>query len=87
MPRITAAPSAPPCLITTIHLCLHSACSSRVFGPLLPAFALPNSNKSMLLVPPMQGDNDPVDVVEIGSQACDMGGVYAVKPLGESMEQ
>ncbi len=32
----------------------------------------------------MQGDNDPVDVVEIGSQACEMGGVYAVKPLGES---
>lgn len=28
------------------------------------------------------GDNDPVDVVEIGSQACDMGGVYPVKPLG-----
>ncbi|PRW33953.1 inorganic pyrophosphatase isoform A [Chlorella sorokiniana] len=28
------------------------------------------------------GDNDPVDVVEIGSQACDMGGVYQVKPLG-----
>lgn len=30
-----------------------------------------------------QGDNDPVDVVEIGSQACEMGGVYQVKPLGE----
>ncbi|KAL4425349.1 hypothetical protein ABPG75_009365 [Micractinium tetrahymenae] len=28
------------------------------------------------------GDNDPVDVVEIGSQACEMGGVYKVKPLG-----
>ncbi|PSC76323.1 inorganic pyrophosphatase [Micractinium conductrix] len=28
------------------------------------------------------GDNDPVDVVEIGTQACDMGGVYQVKPLG-----
>ncbi|KAK9832579.1 hypothetical protein WJX81_000316 [Elliptochloris bilobata] len=27
------------------------------------------------------GDNDPVDVVEIGEQALDMGGVYAVKPL------
>jgi len=24
-----------------------------------------------------------VDVVEIGSKACDMGGVYQVKPLGE----
>lgn len=32
---------------------------------------------------PLQGDNDPVDVVEIGSQTCDMGGVYQVKPLGE----
>ena len=31
-----------------------------------------------------QGDNDPVDVVEIGSQTCEMGGVYQVKPLGES---
>lgn len=28
------------------------------------------------------GDNDPVDVVEIGSKACAMGGVYTVKPLG-----
>ncbi|KAI3434910.1 hypothetical protein D9Q98_002964 [Chlorella vulgaris] len=28
------------------------------------------------------GDNDPVDVVEIGSSTCEMGGVYAVKPLG-----
>lgn len=27
------------------------------------------------------GDNDPVDVVEIGSKRLDMGGVYAVKPL------
>ncbi|EIE23360.1 inorganic pyrophosphatase precursor [Coccomyxa subellipsoidea C-169] len=27
------------------------------------------------------GDNDPVDVVEIGSEECAMGGVYAVKPL------
>lgn len=28
-----------------------------------------------------QGDNDPVDVVEIGSETCVAGGVYAVKPL------
>lgn len=28
------------------------------------------------------GDNDPVDVVEIGTQTCSMGGVYPVKPLG-----
>ena len=28
-----------------------------------------------------QGDNDPVDVVEIGSEALVSGGVYAVKPL------
>ena len=28
------------------------------------------------------GDNDPVDVVEIGAKACAMGGVYTVKPLG-----
>eukprot|EP01024_Parvocaulis_polyphysoides_P038873 TRINITY_DN35110_c0_g1_i1.p1 TRINITY_DN35110_c0_g1~~TRINITY_DN35110_c0_g1_i1.p1 ORF type:complete len:295 (-),score=35.40 TRINITY_DN35110_c0_g1_i1:350-1180(-) len=28
------------------------------------------------------GDNDPVDVVEIGSTALQMGGVYKVKPLG-----
>lgn len=28
------------------------------------------------------GDNDPVDVVEIGSASCDMGGVYKVKPVG-----
>ena len=31
----------------------------------------------------MQGDNDPVDVVEIGGKPCQMGGVYKVKPLGE----
>lgn len=30
----------------------------------------------------LQGDNDPVDVVEIGSSALKMGGVYRVKPLG-----
>ena len=30
----------------------------------------------------MQGDNDPVDVVEIGSEQCERGGVYKVKPLG-----
>ena len=30
----------------------------------------------------MQGDNDPVDVVEIGSAVCEMGGIYKVKPLG-----
>lgn len=29
-----------------------------------------------------QGDNDPVDVVEIGSVQCQQGGVYKVKPLG-----
>ncbi len=29
-----------------------------------------------------QGDNDPVDVVEIGSAAGRRGGVYKVKPLG-----
>jgi inorganic pyrophosphatase len=28
------------------------------------------------------GDNDPVDIVEIGSAACAMGGVYPVKALG-----
>jgi inorganic pyrophosphatase len=30
----------------------------------------------------MQGDNDPVDVVEIGEKAGKRGGVYKVKPLG-----
>eukprot|EP00955_Chlamydomonas_euryale_P108730 365870-Chlamydomonas_euryale.AAC.12 len=30
----------------------------------------------------LQGDNDPVDVVEIGSSTLKMGGVYKVKPLG-----
>ena len=29
----------------------------------------------------MQGDNDPVDVVEIGGKALATGGVYQVKPL------
>lgn len=28
------------------------------------------------------GDNDPVDVVEIGTTQCQQGGVYKVKPLG-----
>ena len=30
----------------------------------------------------LQGDNDPVDVVEIGVKQLKSGGVYAVKPLG-----
>ncbi len=30
----------------------------------------------------VKGDNDPVDVVEIGSRTLRMGGVYRVKPLG-----
>jgi len=30
----------------------------------------------------VKGDNDPVDVVEIGSQVHTSGGVYKVKPLG-----
>ena len=30
----------------------------------------------------MQGDNDPVDVVEIGSQQLQTGGVYKVKAIG-----
>lgn len=34
-------------------------------------------------LPFLQGDNDPVDVVEIGSAQLKMGGVYRVKPLGE----
>lgn len=29
-----------------------------------------------------QGDNDPVDVVEIGAAAAKRGGVYKVKPVG-----
>jgi inorganic pyrophosphatase len=33
-------------------------------------------------LPPLQGDNDPVDVVEIGDAQLKMGGVYRVKPLG-----
>jgi inorganic pyrophosphatase len=35
-----------------------------------------------VLLPSPQGDNDPVDVVEIGSSQLKMGGVYRVKPLG-----
>lgn len=35
-----------------------------------------------LLLLGLQGDNDPVDVVEIGSTQLKMGGVYRVKPLG-----
>ena len=30
----------------------------------------------------LQGDNDPVDVVEIGTVQCQQGGIYKVKPLG-----
>ncbi|GHP01430.1 V-ATPase V0 sector subunit c'' [Pycnococcus provasolii] len=30
----------------------------------------------------MMGDNDPLDIVEIGSATCEMGATYAVKPLG-----
>lgn len=30
----------------------------------------------------LQGDNDPVDVVEIGGVQCESGGIYPVKALG-----
>jgi inorganic pyrophosphatase len=30
----------------------------------------------------VQGDNDPVDVVEIGGTCLETAGVYCVKPLG-----
>ena len=30
----------------------------------------------------VQGDNDPTDVVEIGSRQLKRGGVYSFKPLG-----
>ena len=30
----------------------------------------------------VMGDNDPVDVVEVGSAPCEIGGVYKVKPIG-----
>lgn len=36
----------------------------------------------MVIRQPLQGDNDPVDVVEIGSRTLEQGGVYPVKPLG-----
>ncbi len=45
-------------------------------------------HSTLVITPPTlnpvlsQGDNDPVDVVEIGSSALAMGGVYRVKPLG-----
>ena len=35
-----------------------------------------------MIRPSLQGDNDPVDVVEIGSRTLEQGGVYPVKPLG-----
>ena len=38
-------------------------------------------HQGFLLLAPDQGDNDPVDVVEIGSQTLVCGGVYKVKPL------
>ena len=41
-----------------------------------------DTNKSTGETLPLQGDNDPVDVVEIGSRALEQGGVYPVKPLG-----
>lgn len=46
------------------------SCSPRLPYAFLPPLTLP------------QGDNDPVDVVEIGSAQLKMGGVYRVKPLG-----
>ena len=60
---------------------LHSSSSSFHFSG---RFSFPNLTLPLHPHPttPPQGDNDPVDVVEIGSQRCEMGGVYAVKPLG-----
>ena len=37
--------------------------------------------KLRLLCSAPQGDNDPVDVVEIGSTKLDMGGVYEARPF------
>jgi inorganic pyrophosphatase len=42
-------------------------------------FLVNNPDHDQLLA---QGDNDPVDVVEIGSRTLEQGGVYPVKPLG-----
>ena len=36
----------------------------------------------MIIIISLQGDNDPVDVVEIGTATCEMGGIYTVKPGG-----
>ena len=41
--------------------------------------------KLRLLCSAPQGDNDPVDVVEIGSTKLDMGGVYEARPFVSSV--
>ena len=38
--------------------------------------------EKLLKQPQLQGDNDPVDVVEIGSEQLESGSVYKVKVLG-----
>ena len=38
-------------------------------------------NRALLCSPTLQGDNDPVDVVEIGSATHRQGGVYKVRVL------
>lgn len=44
--------------------------------------SLPPPSPRSKTKPYLQGDNDPVDLVEIGSEQLKLGGVYKVKPLG-----
>jgi len=45
------------------------------------AFPSPLPPPRPFAIPNQQGDNDPVDLVEIGSEQLKVGGVYKVKPL------
>ena len=61
-------------------------CISLLNLPLPPCHGRPDCLLCLSARPPPQGDHDPVDVVEIGSATCAMGGVYPVKPLGEQQQ-
>jgi inorganic pyrophosphatase len=69
------------------RLAAQGACGSGLLrfsaapaGPPTPARSAPPPARPP--PPSPQGDNDPVDVVEIGSTQLRMGGVYKIKPLG-----
>lgn len=75
-------------MICRLHSAVKLTTAEQVLSPPNPVMAaacmqcMHNADGSISQSASLQGDNDPVDVVEIGTTQCERGGVYKVKPLG-----